>query len=185
MTGSPPTTRVARLTKDLLAALDESARLERHGARADGAPAVKVKLGDHLDFSNGSTSPAREPDGRYSGLRRQRGDRLRGPTQCPRPADRARSRRILLRQSALLRFRRLGHRQRLRVPGQRARTRRDIGITRCRPAGSTSTGPDQGSRCSTREFFATFRSGPSHADERQRIAGLLGALDDKIAANDE
>jgi hypothetical protein len=26
---------------------------------------VKVRLGDHLDFSNGSTSPARQPDGRY------------------------------------------------------------------------------------------------------------------------
>jgi len=26
---------------------------------------VKVRLGDHLDFSNGSTSPARRPDGRY------------------------------------------------------------------------------------------------------------------------
>ena len=26
---------------------------------------MKVRLGDFLDFSNGSTSPAREPDGRY------------------------------------------------------------------------------------------------------------------------
>ena len=38
--------------------------------------------------------------------------------------------------------------------------RPDIGITHCRLAGSTITGPDQGSRYSTSEFCEAFRSGP-------------------------
>ena len=80
---------------------------------------MKVKLGDHLDFSNGNRFAGAIIERRYSGLRRQRTDRLCDPTQCPRPADRDRPRRILLRQCALLRFRRLGHRQRLRVPGEK------------------------------------------------------------------
>ena len=63
--GEPVAEKIARLTKDLLAALDESARLDEVVREQVERAAVQVRLGDHLDFSNGSGSRPRGSKGRF------------------------------------------------------------------------------------------------------------------------
>ena len=69
--------------------------------------------------------------------------------------------------------------------GPRTRARRDIGITRCKPAGSTSTEPDRVSRCSIRRILRDVSvRAVAVAETPADRASCSAALDDKIAAND-
>ena len=75
----PADEKIARLTTDLLAALDESARLDEVVREQLGRAAVEVKLGDHLEFRSGRgvAAASGERGSRLSRLWRQRRPRLR------------------------------------------------------------------------------------------------------------
>ncbi len=133
--GEPVDEKIARLT-DGSAGRTRRIRATGQGRpRANGARAVEIRLGDHLDFRNGSGPPERTADGRFPVYGANGAIGYRRRTQRERPADRGGSRRIVLRQSCATAIPTSGSPTTHWYAGPRIPRKRDIGITRCRPAG--------------------------------------------------